>query len=351
MAVYQSKNQYQSKATNLKPNVKAKESMGGIPQSSATNPKAANYKGPGAYSVNSKTLGASTTYNPPSGGGGGSKTSSSTSSGITDQDRAELDELGTQYDYNKSLLEGQLKDYEGQYNTSKSILEQALESVLTSSKRARERSQFDAESNIAEGASAAQQATTKTRNALRGLGILNSSAAGELLSRPGTEFQKVKADIGTQLAQRMKDLDDFEMEKSNENALRISQLTQQYNAMVDRIRTDLRFNEKDKINAMRQAKAALDSRLSEVKASQAEMQNIVDTERNNMNTQFAGKFGGGTGITAAYNAPAQGYVPQGTNYAPQQVGFDQKRRYEMMGATDSYTPDTRQNILMQSYGF
>lgn len=191
-------------------------------------------------------------------------------------------------DKNKALAEQQISSLETSKATDQSILEQALRSVLTQAGTTKSNLYNQAEAATEQGASAARQATTKTRNTLRGLGILSSSAAGDLLSRPGTEFQKVSADVQTQLSQGVKQIDDFVTSKTEENALKVQQLLQQYTDLIGRIQTDLRFSDRERLSAVKQAGLARDQMLSEIRANQTNYQLQAQTLKNNLLSEWKG---------------------------------------------------------------
>lgn len=245
-------------------------------------------------------------------------------------------------DKNKALAEQQIGSLESQKKTDQSILEQALRSVLTQAGTTKENLYNQAEAATEQGASAARQATTKTRNTLRGLGILSSSAAGELLSRPGTEFQKVSADVQTQLAQGVKQIDDFVTSKTEENALKVQQLLQQYTDLIGRIQTDLRFNDRERLSAVKQASLARDQMLSEIRANQTNYQLQAQTLKNNLLSGATNAFGT---VTNNVKTAAGGINNiQGTTFNPQNA----------RASTDIYTQRKKLSDLMggavASYG-
>jgi hypothetical protein len=244
-------------------------------------------------------------------------------------------------DKNKALAEQQIGSLESQKKTDQSILEQALKSVLTQAGTTKENLMNQAEAATEQGASAARQATTKTRNTLRGLGILSSSAAGELLSRPGTEFQKVSADVQTQLSQGIKQIDDFVTSKTEENALKVQQLLQQYTDLIGRIQTDLRFSDRERLSAVKQANLARDQMLSEIRANQTNYQLQAQTLKNNLLSGATSTFGTATtnlGAAAEGNNNIQGttFTPQNTKVSTD-IYTQRKKLSDLMGgAVASY---------------
>lgn len=205
-----------------------------------------------------------------------------------EQFKQDYERTNNLFNYQSELLQGQEKELNVDKATNQSILEQALRAVLTTAGNTKENIKGQAEAALEQGGSAARQATTKSRNMLRGLGIMNSSAAGDILSRPGTEFQKVSADVNSQLSKGLKEVDDYITAKTEENATKVQQLLSQYAAMVDRIKTDLRFNAKEKISALKQATLARDQTLSEIRARQTDMKLSAQSYANDLISSFGG---------------------------------------------------------------
>lgn len=205
-----------------------------------------------------------------------------------DQYDADVEQTTNLYNYQDEQLRNQEQELNVDKATNQSILEQALRAVLTTAGNTKENIKGQAEAALEQGGSAARQATTKSRNMLRGLGIMNSSAAGDILSRPGTEFQKVSADVNSQLSKGLKEVDDYIMAKTEENATKVQQLLSQYAAMVDRIKTDLRFNGKEKLSALKQATLARNQTLSEIRADQTNMKLEAQRYSNDLAASFGG---------------------------------------------------------------
>lgn len=324
---------------------------GKLPMSSSTNPKAANFQptyqgkavasyGPVQVSAPAPEKPASSTQKKSS--GSSQKKSSGSSPKLSASAPTELDifaeqtglakdqaaqqasQLQSEYDYARELLAGQEQQAVSERDIAKSQLEQALQQVMKQGGRAKESAVQQAESATEQAASAAKQAERKTRGILRGLGILASSAAGELLSRPATEFQKVGADIQTQLSNKIKEVDDFLTAKTEENALKVQELLSNYASIVDRIRTDLRFNQREKLSALQQNKLALGQALSEIKANQVNYQMATNTYKNNLLSEAGGL---GTPLrTSGIQERIMGQTPQAPKQQTTQDADILKRR-------------------------
>jgi len=244
-------------------------------------------------------------------------------------------QLQSEYDYARELLAGQEQQAISERDIAKSQLELALQQVMQQGGRAKESAIQQAESATEQAASAAKQAERKTRGTLRGLGILASSAAGELLSRPATEFQKVGADIQTQLSNKVKEVDDFLTAKTEENALKVQELLSNYASIVDRIRTDLRFNQREKLSALQQNKLALGQALSEIRANQVNYQMAVNTYKNNLLSDAGGLNTGlqTGGMNERISATAIGSQPKDSKKG---IDIYNPRKKENLDAVASY---------------
>lgn len=193
--------------------------------------------------------------------------------GLTkDQYKQQAANIQLQFDKGNAMAKQQIGDLETAKGTDLSILEQALKAVTNQADTTKSNLYEQAESARQQGASAANQAEIKSRNVLRGLGILNSSAAGELLSRPATEYQKQAADVERQLSSGLKEIDDFVRMKTEENALKVQQIINQYTSLIGKIQTDLRFSDKERFAAQQQALLARDQMLGQIRTEQTNYQ-------------------------------------------------------------------------------
>lgn len=360
MAIYQLQ---QSKAPAKTLTLSQSLAQGKLPMSSTSNSKAANYQP--NVSVGSKVGGGTLTapasiFTSPTpsvlgtkddktkkkknNNSGGSKAPSAPTeldifaeqTGLAkSQAEQQAKQLQSEYDYARELLAGQEQQAISERDIAKSQLELALQQVMQQGGRAKESAIQQAESATEQAASAAKQAERKTRGTLRGLGILASSAAGELLSRPATEFQKVGADIQTQLSNKVKEVDDFLTAKTEENALKVQELLSNYASIVDRIRTDLRFNQREKLSALQQNKLALGQALSEIRANQVNYQMAVNTYKNNLLSDAGGLNTGlqTGGMNERISATAIGSQPKDSKKG---IDIYNPRKKENLDAVASY---------------
>lgn len=135
--------------------------------------------------------------------------------------------------------------------------------------------------------STAQDVVRKNRNVLRALGILSSSAAGEMLSRPIEEYATQAADLGAQLLKRKDEVENWLSERMVEYDNAVKDVQDNYTRIVEQIDRDIRFTERDKINAVKEAQTALKQSLSEISNRAVAYQQAADEYNNNLVTQIA----------------------------------------------------------------
>jgi hypothetical protein len=270
------------------------------------------------YSTGGSVLGGST-YKSPTLSSGGTTTSQPTyqdpyagvTSSTQDEAAAQLQALNTEYDRNKSELEAQLAQAGTARTQGLSSLQGAVDEYGNLIKNQRTSAEQSAAKNIQSAGSAARQTQGKSRNILRALGILSSSAAGDILSRPMTEFAGQRAEINQATTARLQQLDDAFAQKTSEHANLVAQLESQYGDIVGRIQSDLRFSDRERADAIAAANSALLSRLSEIKMAQANWQNEINAQKNALTSS-------GTSLASFTNPSADIGAIQSTALNPQQ---------------------------------
>ena len=168
--------------------------------------------------------------------------------------QAQRENLGTQKTGALSTLESAFGRSQKQATTSTTEAE-------TSTERAK-----------AKALSNAQGVQRQNRNALRALGILSSSAAGEMLAKPIAEYGRTAADLEQGLIQRKDYINNWLQERMEEHQSAVKDIEQQYAQLIGNIDRDLRFNDRQRTNAVRQAQAALSQRMSEIQQSSQQYQ-------------------------------------------------------------------------------
>lgn len=203
-----------------------------------------------------------------------------------EQSNAEIGSLNTQFDRLRSQAESQLPFLQSERSRSLSNLANELTGLQNQVASQKEESQANTESQIANAGQVARETQRANRNTLRALGILNSTAAGELLSKPLNEFSKIRADIIQEGTRRFNELDNFLNQKTAEHANLVAQIEDNYSRLVGEIQNDLRFNERERADAIRGANAALAQRIAEIQQAQFNWKSQVDT----MKAQLAGEL-------------------------------------------------------------
>lgn len=200
---------------------------------------------------------------------------------------ASLQALQTEYDRNRSNLEGQLSQLGTDRSQGLSTLQSAVDeygNLINTQKTDAENARAK---QVQSAGSAARQTQAKSRNVLRALGILSSSAAGDILSRPMTEFAGQRADINQATQQRLQQLDDAFRQKTDEHVGLVKQLESQYAQIAEKIQNDLRFSDREKIDSIKALNAATESRLSDIRLAQANWQNQINAAKNGLLTSQA----------------------------------------------------------------
>lgn len=203
---------------------------------------------------------------------------------------AEIASLNTEFDRSKALLEGQLGGARESRDLALSGLDTQKQYLLSQIGGQKERALRDRDKNIDSAAQAARNTQANSRNMLRALGILNSTAAGEILSRPLNEFDQTKAEYVQMAQQRTSELDDYLTAKTSELASAYKEIELQYGQLMERIQTDLRFSNRERADAVRAVNAALSERMAEIKQAQINYSNEVNAQKANIAMQLA-QFG------------------------------------------------------------
>lgn len=195
------------------------------------------------------------------------------------QNAALLSQLNTQYDQSAEQLNQQLGSLGTQRGQALSSLDTSFQGVTSQVDKSRKSAQDSTDTNVQDALSTAQDVERSNRNKLRALGILNSSAAGELLSKPLNEYDKQRGVLFKALQDRNGELDDFLTQKTAEHSQAVQQIESQYADLVGRIQSDLRFNQRQRADALQAANAALQQRMSEIQTAQFNYQAQVEAAK------------------------------------------------------------------------
>ena len=197
------------------------------------------------------------------------------------QNDALLSSLNTQFDQTSAQLNNQLGYLGTQKDNSLNELNTAFSGVENQAKNQKTASQTNTDNAISQAGSVAQSTQLQNRNILRALGILNSSAGGDLLSKPINEFDKQRASLVAAHLQRINELDDALNQAASQHANAVKSLEDNYSNLVGQIQTDLRFNDRQRADAIKSANAALQQRLSDIQTSLFNYKTQVDAAKAN----------------------------------------------------------------------
>lgn len=232
----------------------------------------------------------------PSGGGGGYTTPSSPVQqnpyqGMEEAAQsgydAELGAANAGFDYEREGLLSQLSSLDRQKADSLSALDTDLKGISTEVGTQKQRSEQATSDAIGQAGSIARTTQAKNRNVLRALGILNSSAAATELTKPINEFDQERARLVRGNLQRIEDLDKFYLQKVDEGKQAAREIETQYTDLVGRIQNDLRFNDRQRTQAVRDATAALQARKAEIGTQLANYQTQIGQMKSTFAAQLA----------------------------------------------------------------
>lgn len=234
--------------------------------------------------------------------GGGSLSGGSApydpSAALNQQNDALLSSLNTQYDYNAAQAQNQLGDLGNQKDQSLTAINNEMDSVKNQVGTEKTAAQTNNDTQVIDAGSIAHSTQMQNRNILRSLGILNSSAASESLAKPMNEFDKQRAQLGTALSQRFNQLDDFLNTQVASHQAAVQSIQQNYQSLVGKIQTDLRFNERQRADAIKAANSALTGHLADIQSSLLNYQQQVNAAKQQYGTQAAQVIQGYTQPTA-----------------------------------------------------
>jgi len=254
------------------------------------------------------------------------RTSNPTTSTPIPNNASELSALNNQFDYLQAQGNNQLNSLTGDYNTGIDQANTDFQGIQSQVGQQKVGAEQARDKNIEQAGAAAQSAQRSNRNTLRALGILNSSAAGELLSKPINEFGKIRADYVQAYQDRTNQLDDFLNQKTSEHTNLLNTLKNQYETLKGNIQNDMRFSDRQRTDAINAANAALSQRIAEIRQAQGTIKAKVDAQKLQL-LQEAGQL-------EAYKNPDFNYmdftnnvlIPTSQGLNPRQVGLTEDPR-------------------------
>lgn len=234
------------------------------------------------------------------------------------QSQAELQSLNDLYSKNAGDLQQQL----GYLGTQKDQALQGLNTDLSSAQQnvstQKQIGQTDLDQAISDAGNQAHNTQLQTRNVLRALGILDSSAGADQLNKPMNAFDQQRASLVQGHVNRIQQLDDFLNQQMAQHNNAAAQIQAQHQDLVGKIQSDLRFNDTQKADAIKAANAALQQHMADIGTSATNYQNSVNQQRQNFALQL--------GNILAYKNPTADIskiVGQGLNATNQAFGSPQ----------------------------
>ncbi len=203
------------------------------------------------------------------------------------QRSAELGRANTQYDYLASQLQNQLSGLDVSKQNSFNELDTNLSGIQNQVGLSRTNAQNNTDSQIQQAGSIAKSSQQQNRNVLRALGIINSSAAGELLSKPINEFGKQRANLQQALVGRFNELDNTLDQATKEAANKKNEILSNYTQLYNNIQNDLRFNDRQRVDAINSVNAAASQHLADIQSQILNYQNQVQLQKQQYAMQMA----------------------------------------------------------------
>ena len=202
-------------------------------------------------------------------------------------EQAEINAANIGFDRTADELNAQLGSLGGQRARSLSELANQFSTFESGITQQQQQAETSRDKQIREARRTAQDVQLKNRNVLRGLGILNSTAAGELLNKPFNEFDRQRGDLVTATNARLTQLGDVLNQERSKHALQVQDIEARYTDLVGAIQRDLRFNERERASAIRDATAALQQRVADINTSFLSFQDAVQQQATQLNNQLA----------------------------------------------------------------
>lgn len=186
-----------------------------------------------------------------------------------DSEKAQLAQIMAEYDRQQALYNNQIKFLGEQKTNQLGTYNTQLQGVLGQIDTAGQNAERDVERGTQNVYDTAKGTQRSNRNVLRALGILGSSAGGEMLTKPMDEASKQSGIMQEELGARKRELDTMKIQKQEEFANAVKDLETNYTKLVSDIQIDQRYSNASKMAAIQQLNAATQQRVNELQ--QAEM--------------------------------------------------------------------------------
>lgn len=175
--------------------------------------------------------------------------------------------LNTQFDQSAADLQSQLPYLQQQRDSALAGLNLANDTATNQANSARLSAQNSTNDQINQAGDVAHQTQNQNRNILRALGIGGGTYAAELLSKPLNTYDQVRGQLGQALTQRLGDIENWISGVVQQHSQAVSDLQNNYANLVGKIQSDLRFNDRQRNDALAAANAALQTNLANIQSS------------------------------------------------------------------------------------
>jgi len=250
------------------------------------------------------------------------------------QASAELDAALGELDYQKEGLNAQSGQLDTQRAGALSTIDTETGRAQTEAQNAKLEATKATMSARDKALSTAQDIQKKNRNVLRALGILSSSAGGEMLTKPINEYGTQAGQLQQGLVDRLSKVEDWWMQRGQDFSKAKLDIETQYASLKENISRDLRFNDRQRLSAVKAASAALQQRQAEIQQQSMAYQQAAKQYSDNLLLQLAQikmYQNPSADISAIYNT----LLSSAQGSRPQQVGVqqteEQRRRLSGLG--------------------
>lgn len=203
------------------------------------------------------------------------------------QAQIELEQALNEFDYQRQGLEAQSGQLDTQRLSALGTLDTERGRAEKEAGIAKTEATSATQTAKSKALSTAQDVQKKNRNVLRALGILSSSAGGEMLAKPMNEFGTQAADLQQGLVDRLGKVEDWWMQRQQDFTKAKTDLETQYANLKENISRDLRFNDRQRLTAVKAAASALSQRIQEIQQQKISYENAAKQYSDNLLLQIA----------------------------------------------------------------
>ena len=207
--------------------------------------------------------------------------------GVDEGSQNDSQSIEDEYNSQRDMLLGQL-DYLGkQRETSLASLNLNMQNLQRQTEGQKTKAKDITETNIGQAGETANSVQRANRNTLRALGILGSSAAGDILAKPINQFGQQRAVLQKALSDRFNELDDQLNQKTDEHRIALQELENNYANLVSQVQGDMRFGMQDKKNSLESIRIAGEAKRQEIIQAQLQYEQQTKLEQQKLEAYVA----------------------------------------------------------------